>query len=75
LNCFFDERCQIDNSQSIESYERYVNAIKNVLESKPTPEDFQEKYLKELFPSIDEMRKRLREIMEQADLRAHNQVS
>ena len=64
---FSELKVDIKDKDIIENYERYINALKKVLESKPTPDDFQEKYLKELFPSIEEVRTKLSEMREQAE--------
>jgi len=69
---FSELKVDIKDKEIIENYERYINALKKVLESKPSSEDFQEKYLKELFPSIDEVRTKLRTMREQAE---HNEDS
>ncbi len=57
-------KADIKEKDIVENYERYINALKKVLESKPSPDDFTEKYLMGLFPSLDEKRERLRAMAE-----------
>ncbi len=57
----------IKDRGTIETYERYLAALKNILLSKPSPESLENLYLNELFPTIDESRKRLKSMLQPAE--------
>jgi hypothetical protein len=60
-----DLKADIENKDIIETYERYLSVLKNSLLLKPSPEDLEEIYLKELFPTIDENRKKLKAMLKE----------
>jgi|WetSurSiteA1Bulk_404760.scaffolds.fasta_scaffold22308_2 hypothetical protein len=63
---FSELKTEIKEKNVVEDYERYLNNLKKTLLEKPAPEYFEQKYLTDLFPSLDEIRKTMREALEDA---------
>jgi hypothetical protein len=64
---FSELKGDIKDGNVVENYQRYLNVLRQILESKPFPEDFKEKYLRELYPSIDETKKKLKAMMDRVE--------
>ncbi|MFB3766121.1 MAG: hypothetical protein ACE14P_12875 [Methanotrichaceae archaeon] len=64
---FSELKGDIKDKDAIENYERYINATKKIAESKPSPEEFRKKYIDELFPSIDALKAKLKELAEKEE--------
>lgn len=64
---FSDLKADIVDEETIEKYERYLAALRKVLESKPSPDEFMRLYIDELFPGIDELKAKLEEMAEKGE--------
>ena len=71
---FSELKDEIEDEDVIEKHERYINAIKKIFESKPSPEEFEERYVKEFFPSIDELRTKLKAMAEMEEQKESNEA-
>jgi hypothetical protein len=56
----------IKDKELLEEYERYLDALRKILAQKVSPEDFEKEYLAELFPTMDEKRKALSDLIDRA---------
>jgi len=64
---FSELKVDIKDKDVIDKHELYINAIKKIFESKPSSEEFEERYIEELFPSIDELRTKLKDLAEEEE--------
>ena len=61
---FSELKIEIKEKNVVEDYERYLNSLKKILLEKPAPEYFEQKYLMDLFPSFEKIRKTIKEALE-----------
>ncbi len=60
---FSELKVAIKDETLIKNHERYLDALKRMQPEKLSPEIFDESYLKELFPSLEEKRKLIQELL------------
>ena len=56
----------IKDKELLEEYDGYLDALRKILAQKVSPEDFEKEYLAELFPTMDEKRKALSDLIDRA---------
>jgi hypothetical protein len=61
---FSELKVDIKDKDTFERYERYLNVLKKVLEEKPSHEDFTRKYIFELFPTLEEKKAKVIEVLD-----------